>query len=124
MILVDTSVWINHLGRAPDEILVSFLEQQQVATHPFVIGELAMGNMRRRTAVLAELARLPIVTIATHADVMFLVDEYRLFASGIGYIDAHLIAAARLTPNLGLWTRDRRLHQIADRLELAARLLH
>lgn len=100
------------------------MAQREVATHPFVIGELAMGNIRRRTVVLAELAKLPVVTVAAHTEVMFLIDERRLFASGIGYIDAHLVAAAQLTPDVALWTRDRRLHQVADRLGLAARFTH
>jgi predicted nucleic acid-binding protein len=124
VILVDTSIWIDHLSAAPDEVLIGLMARKEAATHPFVIGELAMGNMRRRSAVMAELSRLPTVTVARDSEVMLLVDEYGLFASGIGYIDAHLIASVRLTPEVRLWTRDRRLRRIADRLGLAAHLLH
>lgn len=124
MILVDTSVWIDHLSTSPDEILIALMARREVATHPFVIGELAIGNMRRRSAVMQELSRLPEVTVARHSEVMRLVDEHRLFGSGIGYIDAHLIASARVTPEVSLWTRDRRLRRVADRLRLTAHLLH
>jgi predicted nucleic acid-binding protein len=124
LILVDTSVWVDHLGTTPDEILTALMARNEVVIHPFVIGELAMGGMRRRNLVLGELQKLPTLVVAAHREVMYLVDEHRLFGTGIGYIDAHLIASARLTPQTLLWTRDRRLHHEADRLEVAARLTH
>ena len=92
MTLVDTSVWANHL-RAADEVLVALMARKEALTHPFVIGELAMGSLRRRDAVIAELRRLPSVRVATDHEVMLLIDRHRLFGTGIGYIDAHLLAA-------------------------------
>jgi len=123
MILVDTSVWIDHWRRR-DEILTSLLEQGAVLAHPFVIGELALGSMPRRDFVLNSLRRLPRTSVARDEEVMRLVDREALFGIGIGYIDAHLLAATRLTPDATFWTRDRRLAAAAEKLSLAARLFH
>ena len=123
MILVDSSVWIDHL-RARDEVLSASLADGKVLSHPFVIGEVALGTIRPREAVLASLQKLPSATVAAHGDVMHLIERYRLFGRGIGYIDAHLLAAVRLTPPAMLWTRDRRLLAVAINLGLAARLPH
>jgi predicted nucleic acid-binding protein len=123
VILVDSSVWIDHL-RVADEVLSALLAQEQVLTHPFVIGEVALGSLRRRDSVIASLNTLPIATIATDRDVMYLIGQHRLFGRGIGYADAHLLAAARLTPRTQLWTRDRRLVGTASDLGLAFRLPH
>ena len=123
MILVDTSVWIDHWRRR-DEILTSLLEQGAVLAHPFVIGELALGSMPRRDFVLNSLRRLPRTSVARDEEVMRLVDREALFGIGIGYIDAHLLAATRLTPGATFWTRDRRLAAAAEKLSLAARLFH
>lgn len=124
MILVDTSIWVDHLGAAPDEVLTALMARKEVATHPFVVGELAMGNVRQRKIILEELQKLPSVVVAGYQEVIYLIDEHRLFGMGIGYIDAHLLASALLTPEIKLWTRDRRLHHIADRLGIAAHLTH
>jgi predicted nucleic acid-binding protein len=123
VILVDTSVWVDHLG-AGDELLADLLGRGRVLMHPFVIGELAMGQLRRRDSVLANLGRIPTVVTARHAEVMRLVTDEALFGQGIGYIDAHLLAATRLTPDASLWTRDRRLASVAERLSIAARVTH
>ena len=123
MILVDSSVWIDHL-RARDEMLSASLADGKVLSHPFVIGEVALGTIRPREAVLASLQKLPSATVAAHGDVMHLIERYRLFGRGIGYVDAHLLAAVRLTPPAMLWTRDRRLLAVAINLGLAARLPH
>jgi len=90
-----------------------------VLTHPFVIGEIALGFLRSRVTVLASLRKLPRATVARDAEVLALIDQAELVGSGIGYVDAHLLAAARLTPGTQLWTRDQRLHQAAMRLDLA-----
>ena len=121
MILVDTSVWVDHL-RAGDKALAAALEAGGVLTHPFVIGELALGNLRRRDIVLTALSDLPQATVATDAEVRRFVDDHMLFGRGIGYLDAHLLAAARLTTGAQLWTRDKRLHRVAVRLGLAITL--
>lgn len=119
MILIDTSVWVDHL-RADDDGLRRLLDRGEVLSHPFVIGELALGNLRQRDLVLDALAALPRAGIATDQEVMFFIGEHRLFGRGIGYVDAHLLAAVRLTAHARLWTRDRRLNAVAEGLGLAA----
>lgn len=123
MILVDTSVWIDHL-RAGDEMLKMLLQRNRVRTHPFVIGEVALGSLRQRAAVLGALRGLPTATVAADSEVSQLIEDETLHGLGIGYVDAHLLAAVRLTPGTALWTRDRRLHSVAERLGLAARPAH
>ncbi len=123
MILVDTSVWIEHL-RLASAILAELLEAGEVLGHPFVLGELALGNLRQRNDVLRMLRKLPQATSASHGEVLQLINREVLFGRGIGYVDAHLLAATRLTVGSKLWTRDRRLHAVAAQLGLAARLSH
>jgi hypothetical protein len=118
VILVDTSVWIDHL-RVNETFLVRLLETGQVLTHPFVIGELALGHIRAREEVLSTLSDLPHAEVAQEAEVLRLIDRRTLFGRGIGYIDAHLLAAVRLTPEARLWTKDKKLHQLARELDLA-----
>ena len=118
MILVDTSVWIDHFDKH-DPLLFSLLGDESVAMHPFVLGELAMGNLVRREAVLVMLNQLPQVILGEDAEVLSFIEEQTLFGQGIGYIDAHLLVSARLTPGTLLWTRDRRLHAAAIRFSLA-----
>jgi predicted nucleic acid-binding protein len=119
MILVDTSVWIDHL-RAADEQLVRLLQQGQVLAHPFVIGEIALGSLRNRAEVIADLQYLPRAIAASDAETLEFIERRALGGSGIGYIDAHLLAGARLTPECKLWTRDKRLQKVAAKLDLAA----
>ena len=123
MILVDTSVWIEHL-RTSNEMLIALLNGGEVLGHPFVIGELALGSLRRRDAFLSDLWDLPQATVAWDEEVLDLIDRETLFGRGIGYVDAHLLAAARLTAGTKLWTRDRRLQAVATELGLAAALSH
>lgn len=115
--LVDTSIWIDHL-RKNDGILARLLEEQQILIHPFVVGELALGSLRQRKQVLNELAKLPLAIKASDEEVLVLIERHRLAGSGIGYIDAHLLASASIS-NASLWTRDKRLHQVALNLGLA-----
>jgi len=119
MILVNTSVWVDHL-RTNNEALAGLLNIGAVLAHPFIIGELALGQMRQREVVLTSLTALPRAAIATDADVLRFIERHALFGRGIGYIDVHLLVAARLTEAASLWTSDRRLHSIADELSLAA----
>jgi len=123
VILVDTSVWINHL-RLASAILSELLDDGEVLVHPFVLGELALGNLRRRDAFLSDLRDLPRAAVATDEEVISLIDRQTLFGRGIGYVDAHLLAAARLTAGTKLWTHDRRLQAVAAQLGLAATLSH
>ena len=118
MILVDTSVWIDHL-RVGDKALAGLLDTGRVLTHLFIIGELALGNLRQRELVLNALADLPRAPIATDAEVLHFIDRNLLFGRGVGYVDVHLLAAARLIAGSQLWTNDKRLRGIAAQLGLA-----
>jgi len=121
VILADTSVWVDHL-RASDKALVVLLEAGMVLAHPFVTGELALGNLRQREFVLQALADLPHADVATDAEVLHFIERHALFGRGIGYIDAHLLAAVQLTAGTELWTNDKRLHGVAVQLGLAITL--
>ncbi len=117
MTLVDTSVWVDHL-RAGEPTLADMLVAGRVMIHPFVLGEVALGNLAGRDLVLGLLADLPAVTVASDTEVLRFIAAGGLFGLGIGYVDAHLLAAARLTPGMTLWTRDRRLQAAAVSLGL------
>lgn len=123
MILVDTSVWIDHL-RSSDEQLAHLLGRCQVMIHPFVIGELALGNLRHRNEVLDALQNLPQVPFATENEMLGFIEQNSLHGLGIGYIDAHLLAATRLAPGTTLWTRDKRLLSVSARLGVAEKMHH
>lgn len=123
MILVDSSIWIDH-WRSVDERLVQLLGQNQVLVHSFVTGELALGNLQRRDEVLAALQNLPQCVVATEIEVLKFITDQALAGIGIGYVDAHLLAAVRLTPGTQLWTRDKRLLAAALRLGLAYVAVH
>jgi predicted nucleic acid-binding protein len=118
MILVDSSVWVDHL-RESEPRLVALLNSAEVAQHPMVIGELALGSISHRRAVLDNLNELPAVTIATHDEVMHLVEERRLFGRGLTLVDAHLLASAQISPRAKLWTRDKKLADAATGLGLS-----
>jgi predicted nucleic acid-binding protein len=118
VILVDTSVWIDHLRRG-DTGLQRLLEKGQVLCHPFVVGELAMGSLRRRRTILDALQNLPVAEKAHDDEVLLFVSDHALFGLGLGYIDAHLLASVKLTPGTLLWTQDKRLAEVAARLSLA-----
>jgi predicted nucleic acid-binding protein len=119
MILVDTSIWIDHLHRTQPD-LVAVLEEEEVCLHPMIIGELALGSLRDRSAILTMLADLPAVPVATHAEVLQLIESNALYGTGLSLFDAHLLAALRLTEATKLWTRDRRLHSAARQLGVAS----
>jgi predicted nucleic acid-binding protein len=119
MILVDTSVWVDHL-RAADRELIGLLESGKVFTHPFVIGELALGNPARRRQVLGALTDLPQAQVATDDEILHFIDQFSLSGLGIGYVDVHLLASTRLTAGSSLLTRDKRLAGVAERLGLAS----
>ena len=123
MILVDTSVWVDHL-RVGDEALSRLLDKGQVFVHPFVIGELALGNLKNREVLMGLLQELPRTPIASDDEVLRFIDHYALFGTGIGYIDAHLLAATKLAAGSVLWTRDKRLQAVGSRLGLANSAIH
>ena len=120
MILIDTSVWGDHL-RAGDEGLAELLDAGLVLTHPFVVGEIALGSLRQREIVMDALSGLPSATVATDAEVLQFIDRYAVFGRGIGYVDVHLLAGAQLTGGAQLWTNDNRLRKVAHELSLAFR---
>lgn len=117
MILVDTSIWIDHLRRG-DRQLAMLLEAGDVVCHPFVIGELACGSLARRHAILELLHALPRTGQAEHDEILAFIDDRHLHGSGIGLIDAHILWAAANEAHV-VWTRDARLRRIAGRLGLA-----
>ncbi|WP_345793730.1 VapC toxin family PIN domain ribonuclease [Thauera sp. JM12B12] len=118
MILVDTSIWIDHL-RAGDEHLCALLDHSGVLSHPSVVGELALGNLNNRSAILDAMRQLPRAQVATDDEILCFIEAHTLFGLGIGYVDVGLLAATRLTPGAKLWTRDKRLLAASSRLELA-----
>jgi len=118
MILVDTSVWIDHL-RKTDEELSRLLELGGVLCHPFVIGEMSCGNMKNRDEILELLTALPKAERASHEEVLHLVTDRKLWGKGIGWIDVHLLASALLS-NCTLWTKDKALQSVSRSLNIGA----
>jgi predicted nucleic acid-binding protein len=117
VILVDTSVWIDHFRKSDDE-LIAVLNSNQVLAHSMVVGEIALGQLKRRELVLGSLQELPTAKVASEDEVLALIDKAKLFGSGIGYIDAHLLASAMLS-DAKLWTRDKKLLGAALKLDLS-----
>jgi predicted nucleic acid-binding protein len=117
VILIDTSVWIDHF-RAAEPRLVDALEDGRVACHPFVIGEVALGHLRRRAEVIALMSELPSVPVVEHPQVMAFIETHRLMATGIGWTDAHLLCAASRSGTV-IWSGDRPLRRQASRLGLS-----
>lgn len=117
MILVDTSLWVEHL-RSGVPRLEELLHSDRVVTHPFVIGELLCGNMRPGSDVFRLLGDLHALTVASDSEVVGLIRFRQLHGRGIGYLDAHLLASALLS-DVQLWTRDSRLHAVATEAEIA-----
>ena len=118
MILVDTSVWVDHL-RDGTPALAAALEQGRVLTHPFVLGELACGNLKNRSEVLQLLGELPAAPMATDPEALDFIERRALMGRGIGYVDVHLLASVALAGTAQLWTRDKRLAAVAADLKLA-----
>lgn len=119
MILVDTSIWVDHF-RQGDTQLVELLEAGQVLCHPFVVGELALGNLRQRDIVVSALKDLPSATVAAEDEVLRFIAGHALHGRGIGYVDAHLLASVRLTAEASILTRDKPLLRVARSLGLIA----
>jgi len=119
MILVDTSVWVFHL-RKNQPRLIELLNEGEVACHPFILGELACGNIRNRTTVLSLLEALPKAVLVEHEEVLAFIETHKLMGRGLGYIDIHLLASAVLT-GLPLWTLDKKLKGAAEGLHCSYR---
>jgi predicted nucleic acid-binding protein len=118
VILVDTSVWVDHLRRG-DARLAALLESASVLIHPFVVGEIACGSLSERTTVLELLQDLPAAAVAEAGEVLAFIERHRLGGKGIGYVDVHLLASVALTPGAALWTRDKRLASVAGAMDVA-----
>ena len=119
VIVVDANVWIDHLRGHEEPVLDELLLNDLAAMHPHVLGEIALGSLRSRDEVVARFERLPVPNVAREGYVRFMIEEHRLWGTGIGYSDAHLLASARMSPDGFLWTRDKRLHKQAQRLGIA-----
>ena len=117
MVLVDTSVWINHF-RKNDRHLAKLLSNAQVLCHPHVIGELACGNLNNRQEILSLLRELPQTPVIDFEEFMFFIEQNQLQGKGIGFVDVHLLASAKLG-QVPLWTTDRRLKTVSMELSLA-----
>lgn len=119
MILVDANIWIAHFDIG-EPALAQMLPRREALVHPYTIGEMALGHLRMRAVVLAVLALLPGIVVARHEEVMQMIETRSI--SRIGYVDAHLLASTLLVPGVRLWTRDKRLRKVAERLNIAADL--
>lgn len=118
MILVDSSIWIDHF-RSDDLALLAHLEADRVLMHPYVLGEIAVGSLRDRRDTLVRLSDLPQATVAHTTEALVLIDRERLWGFGLSYVDVHLLASARLMTQTRLWSRDKRLAATAERLGVA-----
>ena len=121
MILADTSVWVDHF-RKRDTALSRQLQRSNISIHPFIVTELVLGNLPDRQNAIASLDRLPMVKVAQVHEVRRLIETHSLFQRGIGFVDAHLIASTLITPHTVLWSRDRRLQDVAGTLGLTANI--
>jgi predicted nucleic acid-binding protein len=121
MILADTSIWVDHIRSENSEILM-LTQADQLVTHPYVIGELAMGNIQNRSTLIADMNDLVTLLPVRHAEVMSFIETRQLYGTGLQYVDVHLLASALATTDCVLWTRDKRLHAVAERLGVAANL--
>jgi predicted nucleic acid-binding protein len=116
MVLVDASVWVDHF-RQGNIGLIDLLNEGQVVSHPFIIGELACGNLKNRSQILSLLSTLPTALVVEHEEMMGFIENHRLMGKGLGFIDVHLLASAMLT-NVPLWTLDKRLNSTSAALGL------
>lgn len=123
LVLADTSVWTDHL-RSREPVLDVLVQCEQLLMHPYVIGELAMGNLKDRTTFIRRLHQMEMSLRASEDEVAALVEGQRLHGSGLSWIDAHLLASVLLMDEVRLWTRDRRLNAAAERLGISAQLHH
>lgn len=117
MILIDTSIWIRHF-KSPNERLVSLLSDNQVAIHEFIIGELACGQLKFREEILELLQTLPLLPTLSHEEVLYMINKRKLYGSGIGWVDAHLVASTLVTKN-HVWSYDKSLINITEKLNIS-----
>lgn len=115
MVLVDTSVWVSHFRETHDG-LVELLNNGEVVCHPFIIGELACGNLQNRTEIISLLEALPTALVVEHQEILSFIEVRRVMGKGLGYVDIHILAAALLT-GIPLWTLDRSLDKVAENFQ-------
>jgi predicted nucleic acid-binding protein len=118
MILVDSSIWMNHF-RAINQRLFDLLDADLVSSHPWIVGEIACGNLARRESVISSLKALPQITVATDNEVLHFIDKHQIAGKGLGYVDMHLLASAAIAREK-VWTADRRMTEVASLLGLNA----
>jgi hypothetical protein len=123
VIIVDTMIWIDHL-HSRNEVMFNLLDRGEVLLHPFVRAEIALGSLRDRSPTLAILAEMPKPRVASTDEVLVLVESRQVYASGIGLTDVHLLASAMSAEETYVWTLDKRLAKVAQRLGVAATFLH
>jgi predicted nucleic acid-binding protein len=116
MVIVDTSIWVNHLRQGSRQ-LEKLLYDAEVMCHPFIVGELACGNLKNRTEIISLVQSLPMAPTIEFNEFLFFIDRNHLMGKGVGFVDVHLLASAQLT-GMPLWTADKRLKSAADQLEL------
>lgn len=119
MVLVDSSVWVSFLQSGGEPKLVQLLDLNEVRMHDMVFGEVAMGSIEQRKNALVLLPLLPLMAVASHSEVMKLVDQHQLYVRGVGYVDAHLLTSVVLLPGTLIWTSDKRLLAVAKQLGVA-----
>ncbi len=119
MIIVDANIWIDTLRGRIEPDLDELILSERAAMHPHVLGEIALGSFRDRDTILSRFRRLPVPNVAREDHVIYMINEHSLWATGIGYSDAHLLASARISPDGYLWTRDKRLRAQAERIGVA-----
>jgi len=115
MVLVDTSVWVSHFRETHDG-LVGLLNRAEVVCHPFIIGELACGNLKNRAEIISLLEALPAAVVVEHHELLSFIEIRNIMGKGLGYIDVHLLAGA-LSTGIPLWTLDKKLHRVAEELQ-------
>jgi predicted nucleic acid-binding protein len=118
MIIADTMVWADFISHGDDR-LMDLLNREATLMHPYVRGEISLGNLANRAVILADLDALPKAPIVHHDEVLALIESAQLFGTGVGFVDAHLLASTLLLAEGRLWTRDRCLHGAAERLGIA-----
>lgn len=119
MILVDTSVWSDHL-RFGNAALEGFLIRGEVCCHPFIVGEVALGYLKQRAFILGRMQNLPMTMVASNAEVLDFIDRRAIVGRGIGYVDTHLLMSALITPKTVLWAKDKNLSAAAQAFNIAA----
>ena len=119
MIIIDTSVWIDHF-RAFNPAVLRLIDASEAGLHPFVLAELALGSLRDRAATLADLTRLPVASVVSNAELLTMIEGRALYSTGLSLADAHLVASALLDEETLIWTNDRRLELVAYRLGVSA----